>query len=275
MNTMQVEITADIETLPDMRPEALESFRHDAATNFKAPSDMTKERACAELGMTDANEIKFTSKDRALTLWAERFKDELGETVAQANWRKTAFDGARGQICVIGLQADDGAPVSFYESDWEHPNAERRVLTEAFVFIADTYSANSMRSPVFIGHRIAGFDLPFMFKRAVILGIKPPSIIPFGAKPWDESIYDTHDRWCGRNEFIKLEALCAALGVAGKSEGMDGSQVADYVFDGRIHEVAQYCEGDVGAAYRAYRRMTFQPLPVEAPAYAESDLIPF
>lgn len=263
MNT-QVEITADLETLPDMRPESLESFRHDAATNFKAPSDMTKERACAELGMTDANEIKFTSKDKALSLWAERFKDELGETVAQANWRKTAFDGAKGQICVIGLKADDGAPVSFYRDDWENPNAEREIIAEAFGYIADTYQANSMRSPVFIGHRIAAFDLPFLFKRACILRIKPPSIIPFGAKPWDESVFDTHDRWCARNEFIKLDALCEALGVEGKTGGMDGSQVADAVFDGRIGEVAAYCEGDVDAAYRAYQRMTFAALSIAA-----------
>jgi hypothetical protein len=257
MNT-QLEVTADLETLPDMRPESLEAFRHDAATNFKAPSDMTKERACAELGMTDANEIKFTSKDKALSLWAERFKDELGETVAQANWRKTAFDGAKGQICVIGLQLDNRAPVSFYRDDWEHPDAERQIIVDAFEYIADSYSANSDRSPVFIGHRIAAFDLPFLFKRAVILRIKPPSIIPFGAKAWDDTVYDTHDKWCGRNEFIKLDSLCEALGVEGKTGGMDGSQVADAVFDGRIAEVADYCEGDVGAAYRAYRRMTFQ-----------------
>ncbi len=250
-------IYADLETLPDMRPEALEAFRREVTENFKAPSDMTKERACREIGMTDANEIKFTSKDRALELWAERFKDEKGEEVAQANWRKTSFDGARGQICVVGLAVNQAEPVAFCEEDWEHPDAERRTITRAFEYIADSYHPNSDRKPVFVGHNIAGFDLPFLFKRAVILRIKPPAIIPFGAKPWDDAVFDTMMRWCGTQDRISLDNLCAALGEEGKTEGFDGSMVADAVFDGQILRVADYCCDDVAGTRRAHLRMTF------------------
>jgi 3'-5' exonuclease len=44
------------------------------------------------------------------------------------------------------------------------------------------------------------------------------------------------------------------LGLPGKPEGIDGSQVADYVKQGRIQEVADYCETDVVNTYRVFLR---------------------
>jgi len=257
--------TLDIETLPDMRDGALDAFRAAVQENFKAPSDMTKEKACADLGMTDNDEIKFTSKANALDLWAARFKEEKSEEVAQAEWRKTSFDGSRGRIAVIGLQFNDESPIAFYRGDYRDPDAEREILTDAFEAIADNFSPQSMRNPLYVGHYVAQFDLRFLFQRAVILGIKPPAIIPFQAKPWGDDIFDTMTRWCGAQGSIKLDALCAALGVIGKTEGIDGSMVLDMVLDGRIDDVADYCCDDVTAAYRCYRKMTFNPVSVRTP----------
>ncbi|MCA8266468.1 3'-5' exonuclease family protein [Burkholderia vietnamiensis] len=261
MNT-RPEIHCDIETIPAQNTEIIASIRESLSVDFKAPSDMTKERACAELGMTDPNEIKFTSKARALEMWVERFRDEKLDETVEAEYRKTSFNGALGQIAVFGLAVDDREPQMFYSPNWQDPDAEHRVVAEAFEFIADTFRPESMRSPIFIGHYISGFDLRFIFQRAVILGIKPPSFIPFHARPWDDGIFDTMTQWAGHNGTIKLDALCRALGVPGKTEGMDGSQVWDYVRSGRIAEVAAYCADDIDASRNCYKRMTFQPLPV-------------
>jgi hypothetical protein len=268
-------ITLDIETIPSQRQGLLDEIRASIADNFKAPSDMTKERACAELGMTDANEIKFTSKARALEMWAHRFKFVKAEEVAQEEYKKTCFDGAQGQICVIGLALDDAAPIAIYRDDWQDPDSESGLIAEAFELIGDCYHPNSDRRPLFIGHYITGFDLRFLFQRAVILGIKPPSIIPFHAKPWDESVFDTMVKWAGNQGSIKLDALCKALGVEGKTEGVDGSMVWQMVQEGRIGEVADYCRDDIAATYRAYCRMTFQPLPVVRAEAQEYEEIPF
>jgi hypothetical protein len=249
-------ITLDIETIPSQNPAVFDRILADLRESFKAPSDMTKERACAELGMTDASEIKFTSKARALELWVERFRDEKLEETAIEQWRKTSFDGARGQVAVIGIAIDDREPMTFYSPDWK--DDEKHVLYAAFETIARAYTPSSDRRPVFVGHYITGFDLRFMFQRAVILGIKPPSIIPFHARPWDDAVFDTMTRWAGHSGSVKLDALCEALGIPGKN-GMDGSQVWDYVSAGRIEEVADYCAGDVRMTREAYRRMTFAP----------------
>jgi hypothetical protein len=268
-------ITLDIETIPSQKPGLLDEIRASIADNFKAPSDMTKERACAELGMTDANEIKFTSKARALELWADRFKHEKAEEVSQEEYKKTCFDGSQGQICVVGLAFNDADPIAIYRDDWQNPTSEGDLVAEAFTAIADCYHPQSDRRPLFIGHNITGFDLRFLFQRAVILGIKPPSIIPFHAKPWDDAVFDTMTRWAGNQGGIKLDALCKALGVGGKTEGVDGSMVWPMVQEGRIDEVADYCRGDISATYRAYCRLTFQPLPVAQACAQEVDELPF
>lgn len=249
-----MDITIDIETIPSQDPAVLAAFRKSVSENFKAPSTLTKEQAAADLGITDANEIKFTSKDTMLLQWAYRFKDEKTEEVAQEQWRKTSFDGAAGQIAVIGVALGDADPVTVYRDDWA--NTEAEVMREAFDLIAGAYSANSDRRPVFVGHYVTEFDLRFIFQRAVILGIKPPAIIPFHARPWDDHVFDTMTRWAGIKGSVKLDKLCGALGIPGK-DGMDGSMVWDAVRDGKIVEVAEYCANDVRMARAAYKRLTF------------------
>jgi 3'-5' exonuclease len=274
----QLEVVFDLETIPSQDPELIDSIRADLRENFKAPSDMTKERACAELGMQDPSEIKFTSKARALEMWVERFRDEKLEETAQEMLHKTCFDGAQGKIAVIGFAIGDNAP-TVYSLDSLDPfdaDPEIDLITGFFNDIAQEYSPSSMRNPLFIGHNIARFDLPFLFKRAVILGIKPPAFIPFGAAPWADSIYDTMTRWDANNS-IKLDALCKALSVPGKTEGINGADVWPMIQAGRIGEVAAYCMDDVDAARNAFRRMTFRPLvtPPIAIEHDEFSEIPF
>jgi 3'-5' exonuclease len=250
-----MDITIDIETIPAQDPAILESIRENLRTDFKAPSALTKEKACAELGMTDPEKIKDTSKDSALAMWVERFRDEKLEETAQEQWRKTSFDGGSGQIAVIGVALDDEEPITFYSEDWA--NDEVKVLRAAFDVIKDAYTPSSDRRPVFIGHYVTEFDLRFIFQRAVVLGVKPPSIIPFHARPWDDYVFDTMTRWAGLKGSVGLDRLCGALGIPGKTDGVDGSKVWDMVSAGRIAEVASYCANDVRMARAAYKRLTF------------------
>jgi len=51
-----------------------------------------------------------------------------------------------------------------------------------------------------------------------------------------------------------LHEICRVMGLPGKPEGVDGSEVAQYHRDGRIQEVANYCETDVVNTYRIWLR---------------------
>lgn len=219
-------ITLDLETCPSQCPDLKAEF----LANVKAPAQYKKPESIAE--------------------WIK----ENGEAEAEAAWRKTSFDGAYGHICVIGMAVDEGAPAAIYDDDW-HAN-EANVLRHAFTWIDAICKDRPTERPVFVGHNLVEFDLRFLFQRAVVLGVKPSRYIPFTAKPWEDSVFDTMTRWCGLKDRIKLDKLAKVFGLDGKGD-MDGSQVWQYVRDGRIAEVAEYCKNDVALTRAIYQRMTF------------------
>ena len=51
-----------------------------------------------------------------------------------------------------------------------------------------------------------------------------------------------------------LHELCKVMGMAGKPEGIHGGEVAQYCLEGRIKEVADYCETDIVNTYRVWLR---------------------
>jgi DNA polymerase elongation subunit (family B) len=258
-------IVIDIETVPAQDPAVLDEFRQSVAQNFKAPSTLTKEQAAIDLGITDKDTIKFTSKDSMLAMWAEKFKESATEAAAQEAWRKTSFDGALGHICVIGLAIGDHMPVALYHDDW-HAN-EAQILREFFATVDKACAMNPNIQPVFIGHNLIDFDLRFIYQRAVVLGVKPSPHIPFNARPYgDRAAFDTMKAWAGVGNRVSLDKLARVLGAGGKGD-IDGSMVWDYVRDGRIAEVADYCRADVEMTRAIHRRMTFEPVA----SFAEED----
>jgi predicted PolB exonuclease-like 3'-5' exonuclease len=51
-----------------------------------------------------------------------------------------------------------------------------------------------------------------------------------------------------------LHELCRVIGLPGKPDGMTGAEVEKYYRDGRIREIAEYCESDVLNTYRVWLR---------------------
>lgn len=257
-------ITVDIETLPDMRPGAKDAFIAAAAESFKAPSTLTKEQAAIELGLTDKDAIKFTSKDKMIADWTERFRAERAPAQAEEDWRKTSFDASKGQILMIGAASHEGEPIVFYNE------SEYLTLVDFFNWLSDEWKRNNLSLPTFIGHNIVGFDLRFILQRAIILEVEPPMFFPRNPRPWDAQVFDTMTEWAGVGNRIKLDDLCKILGIEGKG-GVDGSMVYDMYMDGKVGELMQYCASDVEITRAAWRRISFTP-KVEQPELADVPL---
>ena len=51
-----------------------------------------------------------------------------------------------------------------------------------------------------------------------------------------------------------LNELSKIMGMPGKSEGIDGTDVERYCLEGKIKEIADYCETDVVNTYRVWLR---------------------
>jgi 3'-5' exonuclease len=51
-----------------------------------------------------------------------------------------------------------------------------------------------------------------------------------------------------------LHELCRVIGLPGKPDGISGADVQKYYRDGRVLEIAEYCESDIVNTYRVWLR---------------------
>lgn len=195
------------------------------------------------------------SKPESIAKWEAECKPPLVEEA----WLKTAMDGALGQIVCASVAFDDNPTRIFYAENWM--DVEGMILGQMFDAISSGYDPSRHRRPTFIGHNLIGFDLRFIYQRAVVHGIRPPLIIPFDAKPWDEKVFDTMIKWSGVGKSVSLDKLCRTFNLPKKGteigQDIDGSKVWEFVKAGKISDVAHYCAADVERVRKLHKRMTF------------------
>lgn len=231
---MTTPIFNDIETIPAQAAWLIDEI----AANVKHPGQMKKPETIA----------KWEAEDKPAAV-----ADAL---------RATSFDGAYGEIILIGLAVGTG-PIEVLQRPT--PTDEGGLLELAFQWLEDHVGSGQRKMIQVVGHRVVDFDLRFMWQRAVIHGVKPPDWMPWLVKPWDERVFDTMVQWSGTGggKSISLDKLCKVMGVATKGseigEDIDGSKVWDFWKAGRIEELVTYCAGDVSRVRELYQRMRFLP----------------
>ena len=101
------------------------------------------------------------------------------------------------------------------------------------------------------------FDLPVLRYRAMIHGVSAPGL---AARPYfnryTEDAVDLCDILSSFAPHTKasLNELSKIMGMPGKPGGIDGNEVERYFLEGRIKEIADYCETDVVNTYRVWLR---------------------
>lgn len=236
-------VTFDIETIPAQSPRVMEMFKLEAEREkqfIKAPGNYKDESKIVEYIAQKSADI---------------------DAEVEEKWRKTSFDGGFGHICCIGYAIDDADPVTIQWSGQDHEFNELRIINVFYDKLREKFNANQDMRPVFVGHNIVGFDLRFLFQRSVVLGINPPSFLPFDAKPWSDNVFDTMTKWAGASNRVSLNKLCEVFNMPLKGaefdEEFDGSMVWNAVKSGDIEKVATYCAGDVYRTRAIYKRLAF------------------
>jgi len=242
-----VNVFLDIETIPGQ--DCYDDFLQAELADFKAPSSLTKTKACEDLGLT-GNDAKYTSKDDAIAKWEAKFKDEKAPEVATEKWLKTSFDGAKGQVCSIAWKPEGGDMNSLSMANF----SEREILHHFFNKVGIDCGG---RPPFFIGQYVAGFDLKFLFHRAVVLGIRPAFQLPFDGRH-DRDFFCTQTAWAGYNGRMSQDNLCKAFGFEGKPDDIDGSKVYEFYKAGKIARIEEYNRYDVETVEKIYNRLTFK-----------------
>ena len=251
-----MDIYIDIETLRSSEAHRLQILDN-VKSNFKAPSTLTKGQAAIDLGLTDANEIKFTSKDDMIARWEKELASVKSESVANELWEKTSFNPDVTPIAciVIGYFDQSGYQSRIFETNDMINEAE--MLEEFHSTVASICTANKVevRKVNFVGHNIAKFDLPFIWKRSVINDVNTCSGVKWIDARHGQHCYDTMIAWAGFGNRISADNLCKILGIKGKTEGMDGSKVYD-TWQTDPKKVIEYCNDDVQLVKEIHKRLT-------------------
>jgi 3'-5' exonuclease len=111
--------------------------------------------------------------------------------------------------------------------------------------------------PQLISFNGSGFDLPVLRYRAMIHGVHAPGLL---ARPYfhryTEDAVDLCDVLASFNPQCRasLDEICKVMGLPGKPDELAGCDVERYFREGKIEEIAAYCETDVVNTYRLWLR---------------------
>jgi 3'-5' exonuclease len=101
------------------------------------------------------------------------------------------------------------------------------------------------------------FDLPVLRYRAMVHSVAAPglSVRPYFNRYTDDAIdlCDVLSSFASQGK-ATLHEICKVMGMAGKPDGIHGGEVERYFLEGRIKEVADYCETDLVNTYRLWLR---------------------
>jgi len=112
-------------------------------------------------------------------------------------------------------------------------------------------------TPQLVTFNGSSFDLPVLRYRAMLHQV---SAIGLSARPYFNRYTDDAMGLCDVLSSFSLQAkstlheLCRVMGLPGKPDGIDGGDVEKYFREGRIQDIADYCESDVVNTYRVWLR---------------------
>lgn len=199
-------------------------------------------------------------KPESIATWWE---NESHAAVEEA-WRKQSFDASVGELISISWAADDGEAHTVIRAPGE---SERCLLANFFGQLQQRLEADAIRdhrgdliyddAPYFIAHN-ATFDLGFIWRRSIILGVRPPFKVP-GPNAREGKDYGcTMRTWAGFKDTISLDRLCRALHIETPKGDLDGSKILDAWLAGELERIAEYNRADVLATRACWYRLNWE-----------------
>jgi predicted PolB exonuclease-like 3'-5' exonuclease len=156
-------------------------------------------------------------------------------------------------ICIgalVATRTSNGWEVQAVGAPHEGQRAEKELI-ESFV------NKIARLSPQLVSYNGGAFDLPVLRYRAMLHNVFAPGL--HNRAYFHRYTDDNVDLCDVLSSFsfgakVKLDELSRIMGLPGKPDGIDGSQVEKYFNAGRIREIADYCKSDVINTYRLWLR---------------------
>jgi 3'-5' exonuclease len=187
----------------------------------------------------------------------KKWLEDNREAAAQEALIKTSYDGSLGEIISIA---------------WAFDNDEVRCVDRSLnicesVLLDQFFSGlqeDVLRSPNssdryaarIVGHNILGFDLRFLFQRAVIHSVQPPFDLGHDNRYNNSRVYDIMVAWAGFNKYLSLPDLAQALGHHA-NQSLGAAEVWDCVKNSKIDVVSDLNWSEVSLIRQLFHAMTF------------------
>lgn len=181
----------------------------------------------------EISEIFLKSND----LLNERFNDDLDEESLYENY--AGIYPEFGKIACVSLGAlnkDGNIKITSFDGD------EKDILLKVRT-VLDTAESRY----ILCGHNIKSFDIPYLGKRYLINGLKPPKLLPtYETKPWEVKAIDTRDIWTfgGFKSFSSLNLISNLLGIKSSSK-IKGEEVNQYYWKNDFSKIKDFCESEI------------------------------
>ncbi len=188
-------------------------------------------------GFAAANGLDGKSDDEVRAVMGDRFPKHIYHSIACIGALIAHHDGDHWVVDALGA-----------------PHVGERSERELIASFVDRIAELTPQLVTFNG---SSFDLPVLRYRAMVhkvpaLGL---SARPYFNRYTDDAI-DLCDVLSSFTSPAKttLHELCRVLGLPGKPDSIDGGEVEKYFREGRIQDIAAYCESDVVNTYRVWLR---------------------
>ena len=172
-------------------------------------------------------------------------------------------------ICIsVSKRKYMGKDVPYQTTNITFQNDDEGEMLRAFAKYLETDTNQKARGSINVvkyifGANLRGFDNAFWWRKFLMHGIHPPSIIyQLGRAKWDDMTIDIiQDVW-KLGGFTNVgdctfEAICLSLGVDSPKNGdVSGKDVGMAYYEGRIDQICTYCEADVAALVQCWDKLT-------------------
>jgi len=139
---------------------------------------------------------------------------------------------------------------------------DEKALLEEWIRMVDKFHA-LFPAFRFVGHNIKDFDIPYICRRLMALGLPLPKYLQIsGMKPWETNMVDTMHQWRfgDSRHYISLNLLARVLDVPTPKDDIDGSQVQRVFYEDQdLERIKKYCIKDVVTVARVMQRFRNQP----------------
>jgi len=195
---------------------------------------------------------KVTKREEGLSLDDYLARPDIAERseLRERIERYMALRPEFGRIVCIGIGKDASGWLEKKAFTAEREEDEARILGEFWEAIR-----GRERDWRFVTFNGLAFDVPYILKRSLFLGVKPSTLLSLRrfALETHYDIMQVLSNW-DRFEAVRLDVIADLLGLEKSPRGMDGSQVYQLWRQGRVKEIEAYCLGDVQVTYEIFLR---------------------